>query len=221
MQPNVSLKHSRNISSHVSAQPIPDIQQRSGIVFLPQATLTLNQLRNCCFNPKLSSHSAIHSTFDYNKTQLYPPGTRLLVHDKTTNCRTWPPRDTYGWYIGPALENYWCVECYIPSEHSIRIADTLQFISTVITINKTSSEYFLRQSVKDILFLLADPNSTVPYLSFGYDTQNSVEYIATLLNRAIPAPNHIRTKITHIYPQPTPPFGNTSKIYQFLHPTLH
>ena len=74
--------------------------------FLPQATLTLNLLRNCRFNPKLSAHAALHSIFDYNKTPLAPLGTRFIVHDKTTNHSTWEPHGTNGWYIVPALEHY-------------------------------------------------------------------------------------------------------------------
>ena len=74
--------------------------------FLMQATLTINLIRNCHFNPKLSAHAALRGTFYYNKTPLAPLGTRVLVHEKTTNCRTWAPFGTNGWCIGPYLEHY-------------------------------------------------------------------------------------------------------------------
>ena len=77
--------------------------------FITQAALTINLLRNWRFIPKLSAHASLHGTFDYNKSPLAPLGTRVLVHDKTTNCRTWAPRGTKGWYIGPDLEHYWCI----------------------------------------------------------------------------------------------------------------
>ena len=57
--------------------------------FLPQSKLTLNFLRNCRFNPKLSAHVALHGIFYYNKTPLEPLGTRVLIHEKTTNNCTW------------------------------------------------------------------------------------------------------------------------------------
>ena len=101
--------------------------------------------------------------------------------------------------------------CYIPSTHITIIADTVGLISTVIPIPNTSSEDYLRQSITDIFSILADPNPTVASLSFGDDTHNVVKHIATLLNRAIPAPKPIKTTITHIYPHPTSPLELTPK----------
>ena len=123
----------------------PKYSSKEWYCFLLQAILTLNMLRNYRFNPWLSAHVALHGIFDYNKTPIAPLGTRVLVREKTTNCVTWVPGGTNVWYIGPALEKYWCVECYIPSTHSTRISDTVGFIYTVITIPKTSSEEYLRQ----------------------------------------------------------------------------
>ena len=120
--------------------------------FLPQATLTLNQLHNCCFNPKLSSHSALHSTFDSKKTTLYSLETKFLVLYNKSNCRTKAPCDKYGWYIGPDLENYWCVECYIPSAHSTQnIAHSTQHTahSTQHTAHSTQHTEKIDEDNKD------------------------------------------------------------------------
>ena len=85
--------------------------------FLPQEILTLPFLHNCFFYPKLSAYALFRGIFDYNKTPLAPIGARFLVHEKTTNCHTWEPHGAEGWYIGPDLERYQCVEYYIPSIH--------------------------------------------------------------------------------------------------------
>ena len=167
---------------------------------LPQATLTLNLLHNCRFNPKLSAHADLHCTFDDNKIPIDPLGTRVLVREKTTKHFTWTPRGTNGWYIRPYLENYWCVEFYIPSTHSTGIVDTVEFICTFIPIPNTSSEDYVCQSITYIISFLKDVNTTFPSLSFGDDTQNSVKQIATLHNRAIPAPKPINTTIIPISP---------------------
>ena len=156
--------------------------------FLPQSVITLNLLRNCRFNPKLSAHTALHRVFDYNKTPLAPLGTKVVIHEKTDKRKTWSTHGTDGWYIGPALEHYRCVDCYVPATHSTRIADTVAFIPTVVPIPSTSTEDYLRQSVGDIIALLNDPKPTIPALSFGNDTQNAIKQIATLLNRALPSP---------------------------------
>ena len=74
--------------------------------FLPQATLNLNMLQNCRFNPKLSAHAALHGTFDYNKKPLSTLGNIVLVHERKTNRRTWAPSGTNARYTGTYLEHY-------------------------------------------------------------------------------------------------------------------
>ena len=94
---------------------------------LPQAELTLNLLRPSRLNPKLSAYAQLEGAFDFNRTPLAPPGTRVIVHEKPTQRRTWAPHGIDGWYIGPALDHYQCYRVWIPSTHAERIADTIQF----------------------------------------------------------------------------------------------
>ena len=108
-------------------------------IFLPQATLTSNLLQNCRFNPNFSVYADIHGIFNYNKTPLEPLGTRSLFHEKTTTFCTWEHNGTDRWYIEPDLEHYWCVECYIPSNHSTCITDTVEFLPIVVPLLKTIS----------------------------------------------------------------------------------
>ena len=103
------------------------------------------------------------------------------------------------------------MKCYIPSTHSTIITDTVEFILTVIPSPKTSSEDYLRKYITYILSLLEDPKTTVTSLSLGDDTQNSVKQTAKIINRSIPATSPIKTKITHISPQPTSPSELTPK----------
>ena len=126
-----------------------------------QETLTLNLLHNCRFNTKLSAHAALHGTFYYKKTLLAPLGTIVLVYEKKTNHRTWKPHGTNGWYIGPALEHYLCMECYIPSTHSTIISDKVELISAFIPIPKTILEDYFHKPIPYIICLLAYPNLTV------------------------------------------------------------
>jgi hypothetical protein len=49
---------------------------------LEQATITLNLLRPARRNTNMSAHQMLHGTFDYNRTPLAPPGTKILIHEK-------------------------------------------------------------------------------------------------------------------------------------------
>ena len=61
----------------------PDYPIREWDRLLPQAEMTLNLLRSSRLNPKLSAHAFLFGQFDYNKTPIVPPGTKVVVHKKT------------------------------------------------------------------------------------------------------------------------------------------
>jgi hypothetical protein len=44
--------------------------------------MTLNLLRTSRINPRLSAWSQVQGFYDFNRTPLAPPGTRVLVHEK-------------------------------------------------------------------------------------------------------------------------------------------
>ena len=76
---------------------------------LTQCEITLNLLRPCRVNPKISAYNAIFGSFDFNKSPLAPPGTKVVIQEKPDNHRSWAPRGTKDWCVGPALEHYRCV----------------------------------------------------------------------------------------------------------------
>jgi hypothetical protein len=94
---------------------------------LPQAEITLNLLRVARSNPTVSVYEAINGPFDYNKTPLAPPGIKVIIHEKPSQCKTWDPHGVLGWYLGPAEEHYRCYWCYVTNTHGERITDTLGF----------------------------------------------------------------------------------------------
>ena len=75
---------------------------------LPQALISLNLLRASRISPLLSAYAHVHGAFDYNRTPLAPPGTRVLIHEKPSVRRTWSPHAVDGWYLGPAPRHYRC-----------------------------------------------------------------------------------------------------------------
>ena len=96
----------------------PNYPLREWDRLLPQAELTLNLLRSVHVNPKLLVWAYLFGQFDYNKTPLVPPGTKVLAHDKPTTRSSWALHGEYGWTIGPSLEHYRCIKCYFPKTRS-------------------------------------------------------------------------------------------------------
>ena len=60
-------------------------------ILMEQAIITLNLLRSARLNSKLSAYAFMFSEFDYNKTPIAPPWTKILAHTNSSNCITWGP----------------------------------------------------------------------------------------------------------------------------------
>ena len=104
----------------------PNIPIREWNRLLPQAETTLNLLRRSRLNPKLSAHAFLFGQFDYNKTPIIPPGTKILVHKKTENRGSWAPTGDNSCTIGQ-LPEHRCVGYVITKTRGERDTDTLQF----------------------------------------------------------------------------------------------
>ena len=90
----------------------PNFPIREWDWLIPQAEITLNLLRSSRVNPKLSACTYIFGQFDYNKTPLVPPGTKVLGHHKANKRPTFAPNGEEGWTIGPSPEHYRCLKCF-------------------------------------------------------------------------------------------------------------
>ena len=165
----------------------PKYPMREWDRLIPQAVLTLNIMRECRINPKISAYAYLFGQFDFNATPLAPPGTRVIAHEKPQQRGTWDPHGVNGWYVGPALEHYRCITCYIPSTGKERVVDTVQWFPHVVPIPAASTDDYLRQAVADIIALL-NTRQQHPTLAINPTTEQIVRQVAELLQRATPHP---------------------------------
>jgi hypothetical protein len=105
---------------------------------LPQCLVTLNLLRQSRINPQLSAQAHINGSFDFNRTPLAPPGTKVLIHEKPSTRGTWAPHAVEGWYLGPAQRHYRCYRVWAWATNSERIADTLAWFPTTVIMPHNS-----------------------------------------------------------------------------------
>ena len=143
--------------------------------------MNLNTLCTSSANPKLLAYAAIFSIHDFNRCPLAPPGTKVIVHEKTDNRRSWSPYVMYDWYIDPSMKNYGYVQCFMPTTSSLHNVYTLAFFPAAIPFPKTETEYYLQLSVGDISAILSKPITQLPLLTYGDTTTSPVESIASLL----------------------------------------
>ena len=177
---------------------------------LHQAVITLNLLRNARLNPKLSAYAFLFGNYDFNRYPLAPPGTKIVVHAKPTDRASWGFHGRDGWTIGPSLEHYRCIKCFIPTTKSEINSDTLAFFPHEIPLPKVSAEDYLKQATQDIISLLTHPVTFLPNLKVGDTTKNALLEIAQILHRSITdiVPLHLPIKKKNI--PPSPPISKNS-----------
>ena len=112
------------------------------------------------------------------------PVTRVIVHDKPGNCTPWGHHGTPGWYIGPSLDQYTLMQCYMPATGILHITYTLQYITKAFAFPKTIAEYYLQQYIGDILEIIQDPPKTLPLLYCIYVTKDAISQVAHILQES-------------------------------------
>ena len=154
---------------------------------LHQCEITLNLLRNTRTNPKLSSWAFLNGPFDFNKTPLTPPGTKIEVHTKPNKRASWAYHSTSGWYVGPALAHYRCLKCYIPATRVEIISDTIIFIPNLIPIPEKSLQDDLKMALEDITNSLNAKNTLFP----GIQNDTARQSLCIFVNLLQPEDNDI------------------------------
>jgi hypothetical protein len=170
---------------------------------IPQAVLTLNLLRPSRLNPHLSAQALLHGAFDFNKTPLAPPGTKVQVHLKPDQRPSWSSHSISGWYIGPAPLHYRCFTTYIPSTNRDRISDTVEFFPTRIRMPATSTIDKALQSADDLINILSNPEPASPFLDFGKEQHTALQQLADMFKTSLKynkIPNSIATTDTTTTP---------------------
>jgi hypothetical protein len=129
---------------------------------IQQSIISLNLLRRSHINPQLSAYAQVIGQFDFNKTPLAPPGTRVLVHEKPTVHGSWDPRAIDAWYIGPAMKHYRCYRVWIRDTRSERVADTLAWFPTKVRMPTASSLDIVLAAANDLIKALWHPSPGSP-----------------------------------------------------------
>jgi hypothetical protein len=167
---------------------------------IPQANMTLNLLRTSRINPNLSAYSQLNGNFDFNRTPLAPPGTKIVVHVKPDKRKSWDPHGNTGWYTGPAMEHYRCYRVYVTKTQAYRIADTVEFFPSKVPMPKLSSQDAAQHAARDLIHALQHPAPAAPFHPMGEAQLTALRQLATIFSDALP-----RVTQTPQTPTPAPP----------------
>jgi hypothetical protein len=151
---------------------------------LPQAVITLNMLRTSRINPKLSSSTHIDGQYDYNRSPMAPPGTRIIAHETPSRRRTWEIHGQDGWYIGTALEHYRCFTVYINKTRGERIVETVEFFPEKFRLQFLSTQELATQAAKELTHALLHPQPAGPFFQVGDEQTLALKRLAAIFEGA-------------------------------------
>ena len=153
---------------------------------LVQAEITLNLLRTSRVNPALSAYTYLFGNYDFNKTPLAPPGTKVLIHKKSNTRGSWDYHGVEGWYVGPSQEHYRCLKCFNPETFSEVDTDTLKLIPNITPIPVYTDFDVVKQAVADILHVLkTSSKNNIPSVLKGNEIHNAFRQISMLLGNEV------------------------------------
>ena len=82
---------------------------------LPQIDLSVNIVRPCRQNPKLSAWAAMEGEFHFDSRPITSLGTAVLIYKHPGNRTTFGHNTKKSWYIGPCLNHYRTFKTILPS----------------------------------------------------------------------------------------------------------
>ena len=187
----------------------PDFPLHLWCKLLPQTELTLNIVRPCRFNPKLSAYEALEGNFSYNHTPLAPLGAKVIAHDTPQQRATWAPHGHYGWLIGPAMEHYRCFTVYNPKTRGTSIVNTFHWSeSNRFSAPRITPEEQIVTAAQNLTTAIKDG----PLCNIPTSTQSNINKLCEIFKEA--SEHIITTKLSPISNESTETltkFVNTEK----------
>jgi hypothetical protein len=149
----------------------------------------------------MSAHQMLNGTFDYNRTPMAPPGTKIIVHEKPKQRRTWDPHGVDGWYLGPATEHYRCYRVFINKTPSERITDAVEFFPQEIEMPYPTPTEIAVEATTTLISTLQNPIPPAPFAHQPFDRTTTIRTI-TDISQPYATPGSTPTIIEA---EPTPP----------------
>eukprot|EP00978_Attheya_sp_CCMP212_P006283 scaffold14236_cov54-Attheya_sp.AAC.5 len=171
--------------------------------------ISLNLLRGSRLNPKLSAYAQVHGAFDFNRTPLAPPGTKVLIHEKPDVHASWAAHAVDGWYVGPALLHYRCYDrVWITETTSERVADTLSWYPTQVSMPKASTTEEASAAARDLIEALLHPEPASPLAPLVDSQRQALFQLVDIFTQATadcsPSPPTVPTAIAPLPPAVLP-----------------
>jgi hypothetical protein len=132
------------------------------------------------------AYAQLFGQFDFNRTPLAPPGTRILSHDKLVKRASWATHGEEGWYLGPSMEHYRCYHVFINKTKAERDSDTVSFFQSKTTMPALSSTDRAMRAAAELTQALLHPHPSSPLAPIGTEQLQALEQLSSIFSTAAP-----------------------------------
>jgi hypothetical protein len=166
----------------------------------------------------MSAYAQLNGHFDFNRTPLAPPRTRVIAHEKPYQRASWDPHGLDGYYLGPALDHYRCYQLHITKTKGTRIVDTVEFFPATFFMPRTSSKDLASIAAMELSDALQHPAPAAPFSQIGTVQLQALRQLSDFFSRRCQLVQHLLQPRRHYNPQQLEPqCGNDLPIRRQFH----
>ena len=115
-----------------------------------QVDISVNIVRVCRQNPRLSAWATCEGDFHFDSTPIAHPGTEMLTQNKPSNRRSWDNNTTKAWYIGPCLKHYRTLKGIVPATGAEQMSDIVRMKHHAIAIQQLTPAERILEATKQL-----------------------------------------------------------------------
>jgi hypothetical protein len=131
-------------------------------LLVPQMEMTLNLMRGSAVNPTISAWHHVHGPFKWAHTPIAPIGMKVIIHERSSDRKSWDPHGKDGFYIGPKLQHYRCYNILVTATGATRTSDTIAWFPKQCTMPGGSPKEILSESINDLIKSIKNMTQAAP-----------------------------------------------------------
>jgi hypothetical protein len=133
----------------------------------------------------MSAYAQLNGHFDFNRTPLAPPGTRIIAHEKPDQQASRDPHGVDGYYLGPAFDHYRYYQVIITKTKGTRIVDTVEFFPSKLSMSKTSSKDLASIAALELSHALQNPVPAARFSHIGTAQLQALRQLSDIFSAAL------------------------------------
>jgi hypothetical protein len=163
----------------------------------------------------------LEGNFDFNRTPMAPPGTKIILHDKPAQRKTWSPHGNNGWSLEPAMEHYRCYRVFSKKTKAEGNTDTIQFFPQRVPMPYKTPTDVAIQASNELIRVLENPTPSTPFAHIGHDQLTAIQTLADIFQNHTSQEKHTSPRVVKPINEPrhTLPRVPTMPVSQHRYPT--